>query len=1040
MRRVIGRSALSICAAVLGALSSPMSAGCPTPDAGPGAGDAVAAVPIDGRSLGGYVLPTLPVETDLRLEAVQAWSWTVDDTTRLYLKGDVQVIAGAYNFAAEEVVVWIDRIPSADGLINQFAFYFPMTDEPTRRAGLAAGGRNLLVTGAARGNIQLDVVERRDSPPPRNATVTKGEARLARYLQRLESNPPALALRPTLEATTIAPEPPLEVGGSVRQAVDDAISSGGTATASADPIFTPDGVLSFFGENIEIDEAGDAVTVMGGVAVEYRSLQRERELQLTAERAVIFLKPGTIQSLRERSGLIDAGQVIGIYLEGGVVATDFEYTMRGNRVYYDLPLNRAVVLDAVLRTHLRNGQPVVARAREIQQISADEWRATHASVSLSQFFEPHLSMGVERLRVERQADGGSLVEAEDVTLRAQGAPIMWWPRMAGSPEKIPLKSLQMGFANSTGVAVKSEWDILDLLGLDSPPGTELSLLQEAYTSNGIGFGARLTSTGDGTGHLEGLGFSDFGNPELTSSGRTITSSESARGYLLGDWTNRLSPDLLFQADLSWISDNTFINTFRWDDFAERREYTSSARLSIESGHTMLTLLGKYNLNDFVSNSAMLAARPYSVDKAPELSYGRYGDSLFGDSITWSSEYSATMMRLKATSGTPDQLGISPLAFSPLMTGTDSVNTEYYAAGYDSDFHGRLYTRQELASPISFRGGAITPFVTGTATGYITNFQDYSTQAESLRCLLSGGVRASAEFSQELADFTSTMFDLHRLRHLVQPYGTLWYGWDSGTPLGQPVYDQEVEAISGAAAAQIGITQKLQTMRGGPGAWRSVDFATLDLSAAFDSNGNSFQANNSSLPASLRYAQSPAPQFYSWRPEYSQWGDHLAARLLLEASDAMSIYGSGTYLLQSDRENSINSFGLDGLARGTIGTSVRQSPDVTTFLEYRYVNTFDPTGTYPADEFLQAGFTYQVSKTYLITVAPQWDLIASDFRAISGSLTREFPDFDLRFSGSYDSIVDEAFFGLSIRLHGVGDEAQALSDSSATFGAFGPGGS
>lgn len=1001
----------------------------------------VAATPIDGRSLGGFVLPTLPLQTDLRLEAVQAWSWTVDDTTRLFLKGDVQVIAGAYNFAAESVVVWIDRIPSADGLINQFAFYFPQTDEPTRRAGLAAGGRNLLVTGAARGNIQLDVVDRHDSPPPRDATVTKGEVRLAQYLQRLESNPPALALHPTLEATPVVPDPPLEVGGSVRQAVEDAVSlSRPSGSAGADPIFAPDGVLSFFGENIDIDEAGDLVTVMGGVAVEYRSLQRERELQLTAERAVIFLKPGTIQSLRQGSGLIDAGKVSGIYLEGGVVATDFEYTLRGNRVYYDLPLNRAVVLDAVLRTQLRNGQPVVARAREFQQISADEWRATHASVSLSQFFEPHLSMGVERLRIEKQADGGSWVDAEDVTLRAQGTPIMWWPRIAGSPEKIPLKSLQMGFGNSTGVEVSSEWDILDLLGLDSPPGTEVTLLQEAYSNNGIGFGGRVTTTADGNGRLEGLGFSDFGNPELTSSGQTITPTESARGYLLGDWTNRLSPDLLFQADLSWISDNTFINTFRWDDFAKRREYTSSARLSIESENTMLSLLGKYNLNDFVSNSAMLASRPYSVDKVPELSYGRYGDSLFGDSISWSSEYSATMMRLKPTSGTPDALGISPLAFSSQMASTDSVSAEYYAAGYDEDYHGRLYTRQEFASPISFRGGAITPFVSGTATGYINNFQNYSTEAESLRCLLSGGVRASAEFSHELSDFTSTMFDLHRLRHLVQPYGTLWYGWDSGTPLGQPVYDQEVEAISGAAAAQIGITQKLQTMRGGPGAWRSVDFATLDVSAAFDSNGNSFQANNSTLPASLQYAQSPAPQFYSWRPEYSQWGDHLAARLLLEASDAMSIYGQGTYVLQSGRENSLNSFGLDGLSRGTIGTSIRQSPDVTTFLEYRYVNTFDPTGLYPADEFLQAGFTYQVSKTYLLTLAPQWDLIASDFRAISGSLTREFPDFDLRFTGSYDSIVDEAFFGLSIRLHGVGGQEQTLSQLTDTFGAFGPDGS
>ena len=100
---------------------------------------------------------------------------------------------------------------------------------------------------------------------------------------------------------------------------------------------------------------------------------------------MIFLTPGTIRGLREGGGTVQAEAIEGMYLEGGVRASDGEYTVRGSSVYYDLPNNQALLMDAVLRTYTRSSRtlPVYARAEEMRQIASDQWTATRATISTS---------------------------------------------------------------------------------------------------------------------------------------------------------------------------------------------------------------------------------------------------------------------------------------------------------------------------------------------------------------------------------------------------------------------------------------------------------------------------------------------------------------------------------------------------------------------------------------------------------------------------------------------------------------------------------
>jgi hypothetical protein len=66
---------------------------------------------------------------------------------------------------------------------------------------------------------------------------------------------------------------------------------------------------------------------------------------------------------------------------------------------------------------------------------------------------------------------------------------------------------------------------------------------------------------------------------------------------------------------------------------------------------------------------------------------------------------------------------------------------------------------------------------------------------------------------------------------------------------------------------------------------------------------------------------------------------------------------------------------------------------------------------------------------LIAFSPQYDLQAGEMRAVAGSITRTFPDFDLNMNAGYDLIEDDTFVGLSLSI--------PAGSQSGNFGAYNP---
>ena len=939
---------------------------------------------IRGDRLTGIVLPVEPIEGDITITALRANGWKVADTNRLYLEGDTTIRIGTFEFDSDDAVVWLNRLESADGLINQIAIYFNHLEEPTGRAGIAAQGEKLLVTGSAIGNVTLDVALLDDSRPIRSPFINQAEQRLAAHLQTLFTEPlPELAQYPQIDFPLEKPDPQ---GPRDFQVLND---------TSQLPIFSNDTKINVSAGKLEVQsgELENVIIATHGLIVESADDVTKQRLTLSSERGVVYTKPGPLSELP--SVAMDADFVQGIYLEGNVVASDGDYTVRSNRAFYDVQRQEAILLDGVLRTYSRTvNRTVYARADEFRQISKSQWQANKAIVSTSSFATPHLALGASQVRITQAPESTTdtnpdtpddLLEtrfdSRGNTVRAGGIPVLYWPRFKGTVSSIPLEDIEGGYTESDGVFVRTLWDLYSLLGIERDDDTALRLAFDVFSRRAVATGIEFEyDYADDIGFLELYGMYDTGT-DRTSSGQDVEQDDEFRGVVLWEHQTFLSPEMTLQLQASYISDPSFITTWREDDFAERREYETSAYLRHLDAHTAWTLLASYDLNDFVSNDYILASRAYQVEKVPEATYRRYGDSIFNDRVTYSSEYRLSRARLSFEKSTSRELGIRQSVFG---IGLDNpIDNLLQSSGLSSQFVSRFDTRHELSLPTKVGIFRVNPFIVGRVTAYDDDFEDFSGEDDQTRFFGAAGVKVSSTFQRVHNDANNAMFDIHRLRHVVEPSVTVWFGHSTIDQKNLPVYDEEVESLADGLAVRFGLKQSWQTQRGGPGRWRSVDFLTLDAALIMTSGETD--------------REYPTPRFYEYRPEYSVLEDHVFTRAVWLPSDSLSVVAEATYDLNESR-----------VARGTFGVQLQHSPLFSTFVEYRYIDASD-------NELLEVRWAYQLTRKYGIELSPQWDFQEDEFRSVRTTVVRSFPDFDLLFALDVDKIRDETTFAIALRL-------------------------
>ena len=663
--------------------------------------------------------------------------------------------------------------------------------------------------------------------------------------------------------------------------------------------------------------------------------------------------------------------------------------MRAERLYYDLTSQRAILLDATLSTvdTVRN-IPLYMRAKQIRQLSRGEFAAKKATFSSSEFYTPHYSIG-----------------AGDIFLQDLTSPDETSPDLQTYAFQRPGRHHSHPGHPGFLLALSRRRHQQKRTPPPPPAGQQFHHLRPLHR-NRLGY-LRPRRPGRTQRHPRPICTSITSAnadlpPELTPSGTRKMTAASSRAYIMEDHGNdNLGFDrqnvpvtsdvrgrftIRHQQDLddgwslslegSYVSDPTFLEQFFGNEFDTDKEQETSIYLKKQGERDALTFLGKFSLFDFTSIADKVDDQ-FTTEKRPEVKYWRIGDSFF-DTLTYYSETSASNLHTMISDITPAQLGFLPtfIGFPAAAVPSNMTFRQFYkSVGITDSNVLRGDTRQELDLPLHFGDVTFTPYATGRLTAWNDAFPE-SNSGDTTRMWGQVGFRSSIAFWKTYSDVNSQFWDIHGLRHIIEPQFNAFVTGTTESRSDLQFFDRDVEGISRASGASLSINQKWQTKRGGEGHWRNVDWLVLNVQI------NQFWHQDN---PSVLFPFDPLRGFYFLsRPELSLAESSVAVDSVWRVGERARIIAEANY--NTDRSR------LEQFATGLI---VDQTDNLAYFFGNRYVDALN------TDEWTIA-VDYHITRKYEIIAAESYDISQQGNILSSVTLIRRFPRFNTALTITYDA--------------------------------------
>lgn len=970
------------------------------------------------------------MDADLNLSADRVRHWMQGKVQLMLLERNVSFTMGTYGFVADQAVVRIE-IEKRVGQTLRHVWIYLDKARPLRGRGPLQGeaGRllvtttttgdlglltNLLTPGEPDGDSQLQFIAQAQGrfsryawaasqptlPVPAGGPIISSEAmtqrekrraELARIADRYRAQLPperlaALQQQEARRSPVIQGADTAAAGSSnASPAQDQTRQAGGRADGRADDrsmILPTTGSVLFQYDRVAVQPLDDeemAIVFMGNVSVIYEPTQGRQGISLTANNVVVFVrKPDTGNQL-PNTRIASAQDVRGVYLEDNVEVTNGQFTIRSPRVYYDLTRNKAVVLDAVMYAYnARRQLPIYIRAQKLRQESFDSWTAHNASLTTSEFAEPTLSLGARQITFsqESMADGSMRrpFVAEGSTVNVGKLPVFYWPKIGGDVSAdLPVRNVDGGWDSHDGPFVTTTWDLFSLAGRTSPQGVDLTGTLDYRGNRGPAVGTNFKyDLPRMFGQFDGYLLTYDQGDDRIGSRNNIGHDGDARGYYSWRHRQEIQGGWELSLESAAVTDETFLEEFFPNEASESKPWETSVYLKKQQDDWAFTFLGSYDINSFAPQTTTLQAPGYRVDKLPELGYYRVGTSFWDDRLTYFSETTFSRMRLRLGSDKPIDRGFnnaqSMLAFG--IPNTTSFGDAFRDAGLDTDWRTRFDSRHEIQAPMKWGFVDAVPYLSGRITAYDDDFENYAGETQNVRFFGTAGLRLHTQFQNTYDEVESRLFNVHRMRHIIEPMVDVNYAGSSYNPEDVPVYDQDVEGLQEGASFRFGVRNTLQTQRGGPGRWRNVDWLVLNTDFVVRSN----DAN----PAVI-------PEYYSYRPEYGKGGDHFHTDLMWMISDTLAGVGELVY-----------DFDANQIAYWRVGASMEHSPVLTSYMEYSEIDSLN-------SRLLSMGFNYKLTRKWTAGVRYTFDFESNKTRNIDLTMVRELSDWRFAINFRHDEI-------------------------------------
>ncbi|MFP4106384.1 MAG: hypothetical protein ACLFVU_09875 [Phycisphaerae bacterium] len=905
---------------------------------------------------------------DVTISGEEVYSFQLDGKPVTVFLGSFRLSAGKLQITGRDAVAWISGAGKGTNRRHDITLYVEGNKaKVVEPDGTTIQDRQILITlhiqGRldARGNFQ-------------NRDLKKFPLVIrARAAKKLGEAPPPSDTKPTTREATEGPE------ATPERAVEAKAVRDLPQTGPAEPV-------SFHFEKFSSQEVGEnkRITVArGNVYVSQGNPDSRLFLELRADSAVIFSEVREDWSEDSRVPYLPKAQglqtgkgehrVTGVYLEGDVVISRGERSLRTNKAFYDLVDHRAIATNTVFRTIQEQRKvPVYVRAKQFRALSSREMLFKDAKITTSDFHTPSYHIGVEEARLKDETIYDPItreqlsqrrwgMDVKNATLNVNNVPFLWWPRLTGDlqQEHTPLRRVRLGQDGDFGYGVETEWHFFRLLGLEKPAGLK-SRYTLAWYERGLMSGlrfkyARQDDMGNQyTGYAHFYGVYDSEQEDDFGDERDNIPAPELRGRAMVRHKYFFRKDWQLQFELSYLCDRNFLEEFFPGEFYAGKEQETLLYVKRQEDNWALEGLMKFRLNDFLTQTEAL----------PEVRYHLIGESLWQDRLTFFSENRLGLVRYK-----PD----------------------HALAADDSRIFTRADTRNEVdwplkLGPIGENGPTIN--MVPYAVGRQTFWGDTPGAGSECRSYGQVGLRANTSIWR-VYDTDSRLWDLNGLKHVLTPEVNAFASDTNVHPdTLYPLSTNVENSIRRTNGVSFGLLQRLVTYRGPAGSRHRVDWMRLNVVASFFDNGRD------PLPSDGRW-------FFS-RPEYSLARNHVNADYLWNISDSAALLADANYDIDDDN------FGTASAA-----LSIARDPRLRYYIGARYLRDLDSgVGTF--------GLKYDISKKYSLGFFQQYDFDyqSGDNLATKITLTRKFERLYASFSVVYDDREGDVGVFLNIWPEGI----------------------
>jgi hypothetical protein len=935
----------------------------------------------------------------LLLTAQSSTTWTSGDSSIIQLQGGAKIELEHSTLTAKNAVIWLTPKKSADPDEQQVQVAL-IGDAKIEQQDVTRSGDSLFVSTTVRGTVRVTAEQRiaRDSS---DSDLYKTAAELR------DSNSAPRPQGPAVQRPWAAAHPENGVRGEV----------------APPPEHPPAPVEFSAGDSTQTNNTpgGNVAFILSKGVILSQKRDNGDLIELWADNAVLFTQLKNLRDLDKSKFTRVEEAIDAVYLEGDVriiftpaKPKTAEQRLTGSRVYYEFGTDRAILTDAVIHTLEPQRQiPVVVRARTVRQLAVGEYDARKVELSTSGFATPSFSIAADKIYVRETDTGdpelGSRVTfyGTHATFEAFHLPFFYLPVIGGSVTEhgFPLRGILIDNSKRFGLGMQTEWGLFETIGEVPPHGLDISYDLAYFTDRGPALGLNGKYSGgfitettkdpwNFTGSFRSYFVDDHGKDDL---GRYIVDpGQEIRGHALWEHQHFFPGDWQVQLRAGYVSDATFLEEWRQSEFENGPPHDISAYFKRQRDTEAFTALFQFQPNNVVT-TAELEQEQFEVERIPQFGYHRIGDSFADDNLTFFSDNSVSRLRFNTTSATLTDQGFerngNPATF--ITPGIASLGT----TGIDDDPTYRGDFRQEVDYPLGAGPFKLLPYVVGRYTPYSNS----PTGGARDRLFTAAGLRISTAFWKVDNAAQSELFDIHRIRHVIEPELHLFASAQTTDRSDLFIYDEPIDAINDVQAVQLALRQRWQTKRGGPGAWRSVDFFTLNIEGNFFANKPTepvFDPINGPRlrPSSFRGL------FFPSLPETSQPRNSINTDATWRISDTTAILADAEY----NTDASV-------LSTAAIGIAVRHDPRVTYYVGTRYIEALNSNITTFA-------VNYELSRKYALAFEQSFDFGQREDVSSSITVIRHFDRFFASFRIYYDSTNDEKGFSVNILPEGLAGPA------------------